>query len=108
MTSLPVGSSAWTGGQEYEGEYAERISEFIERINQQAVLDYASELREQRPCTMSAEFSVGNDNLVRNIKFDDGVEWIARFRMPALSDGGSASTSRLEMQSELDTMEFVR
>ncbi|POR31014.1 Uncharacterized protein TPAR_08762 [Tolypocladium paradoxum] len=113
--SLPVGSAARTGGQEYVDEYADRINRFVNTFNQDALLALASALRGNRPCTASREFSVGNFNLVRKIRFDDGVEWIARLRMPPLpdQDGGIDSPSTrekilLDMQSELATMEFVR
>jgi len=112
--SLSVGSAAWTGGRKYGGEYSERIGQFIDKVNQEALLAYASMLRGNRPCTISHEFSVGNFNLVRKIQFDDGVEWIARLRMPPTPDqrGGAVSPAAgrilLDMQSELATMEFVR
>jgi hypothetical protein len=78
------------------------------------MLAYASALRENRPCTISREFSVGSFNLVHKIQFDGGVEWIARLRMPPMPDQGSRAVSPamerilLGMQSELATMEFVR
>ncbi|KAK0655341.1 hypothetical protein B0T16DRAFT_319992 [Cercophora newfieldiana] len=111
---LPVGSAAWTGGEEYGGEYSERIHQFIDKVNQKALLSYASALRENRPCTISREFSVGSFNLVRKIQFDDGVEWIARLRMPPMPDQGRRAVPPavegilLDMESELATMEFVR
>jgi hypothetical protein len=64
---------------------------------------------------------VGNFNLVRKIVFEDGVEWIARLRMPVLKDRvdqpcRTASSHQivreaerkkvlLEMKSKLATME---
>lgn len=113
--SLPLGSAAWTGGEEYEGEYADRIDQFMGRINETALLSYASSLRGNQPCTISSEFSVGSFNLVRKVQFDDGIEWIVRLRMPSMADHGSgmvphASTEWTfsDMQSEIATMEFVR
>ncbi|KAI0096980.1 hypothetical protein GGR51DRAFT_578541 [Nemania sp. FL0031] len=113
--SLPFGSAAWTNGEEYGGEYAERINQFVHKINTKALLSYASSLRGNQLCTVSHEFSVGSFNLVRKIQFDDGVEWIVRLRMPPMPDRGSSTASpparkrmRLDMQSELATMEFVR
>ncbi len=118
--SPPVGSAAWTGGEEYGSEYSERIKQFIGRVNQKALRAYVSALRGNRPCTISGEFSVGNFNLVRKIQFDDGVEWIVRLRMPSMpdQDGGAVSPALeagcgrgrmlLDMESELATMELVR
>lgn len=115
VDSLPFGSAAWTSGEEYGGEYAERINQFIEKINKNSLISYASLLRGNQPCTVSPEFSVGNFHLVRKIQFDDGVEWIARLRMPPMPHHGSWMATPparermlLEMQSELATMEFVR
>ncbi|KAL9584168.1 MAG: hypothetical protein Q9212_002285 [Teloschistes hypoglaucus] len=120
VDSISIGSAAWTGGEEYEGEYADRINKFIDQIDHKALLDYASKLRENRPCTMSPELSVGTCNLVRKIQFDDGVEWIARLRMPPMPDhdtkemsptseaGRGRERALLNMQSELATMDFVR
>jgi hypothetical protein len=80
------GSAAWTGGEEYGGEYTERIDDFLCKVNTSALLSYASSLRGNRSCTLSREFSVGNFNLVRKLEFEDGVSWIARLRMPSMPD----------------------
>jgi hypothetical protein len=112
--SSAFGSAAWTGGEEYGGEYTERIDDFLVKINASTLLSYPSSLREKRSCTISREFSVGNFNLVRRIEFEDGISWIARLRMPPMLDehtGASLHSQekvRLEMQSELDTMDFIR
>ncbi|OAA56859.1 Protein kinase-like domain protein [Cordyceps fumosorosea ARSEF 2679] len=113
--SLTFGSAAWMSGEEYGGEYAVRIKQFINKIDEKALLSYASSLRGEQPCTISPEFSVGSFNLVHKIQFNDGVEWVARLQMPPIRDGGSVMVSPatqermiLDMQSELATMEFVR
>lgn len=113
--SLAIGSEAWTNGVEYGGEYIDRINQFIADIDDNALTSCASSLRENQPCTLSPRFSVGNFNLVRKIQFEDGVEWVARLRMPAMADedGGkfgavSPEKMLLDFQSELATMEFVR
>ncbi|KAK3377280.1 hypothetical protein B0T24DRAFT_620845 [Lasiosphaeria ovina] len=113
--SLPLGSAAWTGGEEYGGEYADRINQFTGQVSEKALLSYASSLRGNQPCTISSEFSVGNFNLVRKIRFDDGVEWIARLRMPPIAGqetemapDWARQKMHLDMRSELATMEFIR
>ena len=70
------------------GDYAERIRRFDATVNQEALLACISGLRQNQPCTLSPEFSVGHNNLVRKITFGDGVEWIAR--LSNASDGGRA------------------
>ncbi|KAK4151386.1 hypothetical protein C8A00DRAFT_45395 [Chaetomidium leptoderma] len=95
---LPLGSTAWTGGEEYGGEYADRINQFIHQIDKNALLSYASALRGSQPCTISSEFSVGSFNL-----------WTVRLRMPPMPDHPpSREKIFMDMQSELATMEFVR
>ncbi|KAI1144937.1 hypothetical protein F4825DRAFT_458021 [Nemania diffusa] len=113
--SVPFGSAAWTNGEEYSGEYTERINQFIDKINEKALISYASLLRGNQLCTVSPQFSVGSFNLVRKIQFEDGVEWIVRLRMPPIPGQGSGMASPttrermlLDLQSELATMEFVR
>ncbi|KAG8406148.1 hypothetical protein J3458_021475 [Metarhizium acridum] len=115
--SLPLGNAAWTGVGGCVEEYAERINKFVDKIDSKALESYASSLRGNQPCTISAEFSVGNFNLVRKIQFRDGVECIVRLRMPPMPVAGQlndmvspqAREKRLlEMESELATMEFVR
>lgn len=110
VDSLPVGSAAWTGAEEYEDEYSERINQFIESINKEALVDFASSLRHNQPCTLSDKFSVGSFNLVRKIQFNDGVEWVARLRMPPMPDSSfnlrnERENALREMQSELATIE---
>ncbi|KAI1123476.1 hypothetical protein F5Y10DRAFT_280901 [Nemania abortiva] len=92
--SLPFGSAAWTSGEEYGGEYAERINLFINKINKKALLSYASLLRGNQPCIVS--------NLVRKIRFDDDVEWIGSW----IATPTARERMLLDMQSELATMEF--
>ena len=115
VDSLQFGSAAWTNGKECVDEYADRINRFNDKINKKALVSYASSLRGNQPCTISSEFSVGSFNLVRKIQFDDGVEWIVRFRMPPMPDEGDEMGSPsfrerilLDMESEVATMDFVR
>ena len=112
MESL-VGSAAWTNGEEYKDEYSSRIHQFSKHINKEALVDFASSLRDHQPCTLSDKFSVGNFNLVLKIEFADGVEWVARLRMPPMPGSSSTLVDEKkkvlrEMESELATMEFVR
>ncbi|KAK5998752.1 hypothetical protein PT974_01134 [Cladobotryum mycophilum] len=84
--SILLRSDAWIGLERYEDEYVDRIIQFNKQINLDALKSYVSMLRENRPCQISAKFSVGVFNLVRKITFDDGVQWIARLRMPPIPD----------------------
>ncbi|WEW61183.1 hypothetical protein PRK78_006673 [Emydomyces testavorans] len=106
-----VGSDAWTGGEEYQEEYALRIKHFQQAFVSSALLAKASSLRHNIRCNLSDKFSVGNFNYVKKVIFEDGVEWIARLRMPPI-EGAEANLEKeqivYEMQSEIATMEFVR
>lgn len=62
-----AGSAAWTGGEEYGGEHALRITRFLSVINLEALRAYVSTLRAHRPCSISDKFPVGSFNLVRKI-----------------------------------------
>lgn len=119
--STPVGSETWTGGEEYGDEYSTRIQHFQTSFSSSALLAHASSVRGGVGCRLTDKFTVGSFHFVKKIVFDDGVEWIARLRMPPIKDfeenGEKASASRTEaerrhdlyeMQSELDTMEYVR
>ncbi|KAJ9661842.1 hypothetical protein H2201_006322 [Coniosporium apollinis] len=121
----PVGSDAWTSGKDFTGRSsAARIEHMQKAYNEDAFIAYASSLRDGRTCTLSSKFSVGTRNFVKKITFDDEVEWIVRLRMPPLEDfeeeterlsppesdsekENEKRRERYEMQSELDTMEFL-
>lgn len=111
-----IGDCAWRNDKDYHGEYADRIEKFTTNIDTDALLKFASTLRDGRACTISDNFSVGNFNLVRKIRFDDDIDWIARLRMPPIDEhdgdgvtsGLNAKQVRREMESELATMEFIR
>ncbi|KAL9072018.1 MAG: hypothetical protein Q9157_005251 [Trypethelium eluteriae] len=122
MQSEVTGSDAWTGGEEYEEEYAARIDYFKNAFNETALLAHASSMRDGLKCMLHDNFSVGSFNFVKKISFEDGVQWIARLRLPqiehfdengykhALHFDKKAETDKIlyNMQSELAAMEFVR
>jgi hypothetical protein len=113
IDSLLVRSAAWTNGEEYKDEYSERINQISDLINKEGLVDFASSLRDNQPCTLSDKLSVGNFNFVLKIEFTDGVEWVARLRMPPMPESSSTLVNEKrkalrEMKSELATMEFVR
>lgn len=114
---LLVGSETWTGGEQYGDAYSARIQYFQTSFSQSALLAHASSVRGGVACRLTDKFTVGSFHFVKKIVFDDGVEWIARLRMPSIEEfeenGEKAEASRTEaeirrelyeMQSELDTM----
>ncbi|ATY63939.1 hypothetical protein CCM_04382 [Cordyceps militaris CM01] len=109
-SAIIVGSAAWTGAKEYTDEYAERIVQFLKYTREDALCEYASNLRQGIYCDMSAEFTVGRHHMVRKLRFEDGVEWVARLRMPPIWGDKEPSSHALSiaLSSELATMAFVR
>ena len=117
-----VGSDAWTGGEIYVvEEFVARIQYFKTAFNEAALLAHASSIRNGIKCRLHDKFAVGNFNFVKKIAFDDGVDWVARLRLPPIehfdenglmeelpSEDMDIDRVLYEMQSELDTMEFVR
>ncbi|KAJ6784278.1 hypothetical protein PWT90_10466 [Aphanocladium album] len=105
--TIIVGSDAWTSGKGHRDEYAVRIVQFLKYTRKQRLCEYASSLRDGMPCTVAAKFSVGRFNMVRKLRFEDGVEWVARMRMPPIW-GDDEPSLDVAMSSELATMAFVR
>ncbi len=82
MASL--GSDAWLGAEEYENheELYERAITFFASVNWGSLARHASTIRNGVGCHLSGKYSLGHFNLVRRIIFEDGVNWIARLRLP--------------------------
>ena len=77
-----------------------RVQNTLLRINLEALSNLATSLREGQECRISDQFTFGTENLVREIVFDDGVLWIARFSF--------AFVSPQLIESEVVTMRFVK
>lgn len=104
----PIGSDAWIGADDYDAPRTKRIVDFMAAANEKALKSYASSLRNHQSCNISDKFSMGTTHLVRKLQFDDGVQWIARLRMPRLNGSTTNRKQDLsEMRCELDTVEFV-
>ncbi|KAF2809234.1 uncharacterized protein BDZ99DRAFT_572022 [Mytilinidion resinicola] len=55
-----------------------------------ALLEYASKLRNGAECRLLPDIGMGANNMVRVIEFNDGKRWAARVRMPhSLTRGGT-------------------
>jgi len=91
----------------------------IEFIRWDALNDAAERLRNM-PCKFGQQYGFGARHVVRELVFDDDVHWIARVNLPErnprtqennLSNPISfywTPASAAVMQSEIDTMAFVR
>lgn len=98
-----IGSDAW------KGSISSGANAFLDRINKDALVKFASSLRDNRSCTLSDKFTSGCDHLVLKIEFDDGVKWVARLQTPfKQATSPTLKDRRRSLESELATMEFVR
>lgn len=58
-----------------------RVQNFIDSINWDGLIEYASKLRNGKICKLLPDIGLGYNHLVRIIEFQDDVRWIARLRM---------------------------
>ncbi len=81
----PIGSDAWVGADVYEidSKYNERTAQFVSQVKWDVLAGIASRHRNRVACTYDAKFSVGQFNLVRRLRFTDGVSWVVRVRLPS-------------------------
>jgi hypothetical protein len=107
-----LGSDIWLNAEEVDDpELSARAKSFVDAINWEALESAAATKRNVR-CTLSEKFSLGHFNLVRRIIFDDGVNWIARLRLPELPDffgtRREALGTRECMEIEISTAKYLR
>ncbi|KAF2489588.1 hypothetical protein BU16DRAFT_597006 [Lophium mytilinum] len=56
--------------------------------NWDALLEYASKLRDGTECKLLTDIGMGANHMIRVIEFDDGKRWVARVHMPySMYDG---------------------
>ena len=71
------------------------------------------------PCKFGQQYGFGARHVVRELVFDDDVHWIARVNLPEMNPNTDENVSNpisfswtpasaAAMQSEIDTMSFVR
>ena len=99
--------------------YRVRGSKAVEYIHWGALLTLATETR-NIPCEIGEQFGLGGRHVVREIVFDDGEHWIARVGIPPVNHNKEenyiptplpsswAAKDAAMMQSEIDTMSFLR
>src|ERR1700721_4259840 len=71
-----IPSSTWPNSH---AEYSAEIHELACSISYLSLRNKCSGIREGRRCVISPKYYVGENNLVREIVFQDGVVWIALF-----------------------------
>jgi len=99
--------------------YRVRASKAVEYLDWNALRIAAEEAR-NIPCTVGDQYGLGGRHVVREIVFDDDVHWIGRVNIPQVNFKAEelylpnpvhhfwTATHAAEMQSEIDTMSFIR
>ncbi|KAF9761851.1 hypothetical protein IL306_003659 [Fusarium sp. DS 682] len=81
-----LGSDSWIGADRYfEGtELHDRALAVLNEVNWDRLLSISSNLRNGTPCKFSQNVAMGHANMVRRIEFTDGINWVAKVRLPEL------------------------
>lgn len=79
------------------------VRECTKAIKWDALLQYASRLKDGMKCHVLPQSTMGGCPLAYLIHFDDGTHWIARFPL----DPPTTPSAR-ELQTEVDTMALIR
>ncbi len=108
---MSIGSDAWLGAELLEDGVSLAVSARVWRCMNETQWEYlladCSKVRGGINCTISQKFSFGTQNLVRLVKFEDDVKWVARV---SLEDGDDRMAASLEdqMNSQIATYKFLR
>ena len=113
ITMSAIGSDSWINADEFESgdELHNRATDFVAKIDWEALTSLASKLRDGINCHVSDKFSLGQFNMVRRIVFEDGTSWVSRLRLPELKSvfgHREALDVRSSMQVEIATMAYLR
>ena len=97
----------WNGLSSHieDSPYGQWVQGFLDRINWEALCQYASKLHDDEDCTISPQFTMGGRHMVRRVQFQDGTRWIARVRISTPVNEDEAS--RL-LQREIDCIQLVK
>jgi hypothetical protein len=110
----------WQSNQSnIKAEYLAHQKACIEFICWDALSDAAERFR-NKPCKFGPQYGFGARHVVRELVFDDDIHWIARVTLPKMNSSTEennvsnlisfswTTASAAAMQSEIDTMSFVR
>lgn len=98
--------SIGVGEYEVGSAYHDRATILLSQANWTGLLQRCTELRKVS-CQLSEQYSIGHDNMVRRIEFDDGVSWVARLRLPKMEDNDKLA-DRDAMFMEVSSMRFLK
>ena len=96
---------SWSSVLSYKGrtEKGQSVHACLVRTDWEQLCFRASSLRHGASCRFLPEVKTGLNHLVRILRFDDGISWIARVPLKPASE-----KSVLSLQSEVPTMRLVR
>ena len=109
----------WATFSDASEPYRVRASKSLQYIDWDALCTIAKDIRNM-PCAIGDQYGLGGRHIVREIVFDDDVHWIARVGIPGVNMNKDehyiptpvrhtwTTFEATEMQSEIDTMLFVR
>ena len=111
MAVKSIGSDNWRGVEileDYEeSPRGDRMRRCIKDTRWDNLAARCSELRQGVRCTISEKFSYGTQNLVKLVRFEDGVKWVARVALEDVDDRLAASVED-RMRSEVATYQFLK
>lgn len=81
---LEIESDAWSTINEsgYDECSRQKIAQLMKGIKWDNLIKICSDHRHGVACQLSEKVSTGSSNLVRQIIFEDGQRWVARFSIP--------------------------
>ena len=86
-------------------ERQQHATRFLKTIRWDAVRHAASGLRNLRACELDSSIGLGGRHLIRILRFEDGVNCVARLRMT--SENSSVVQEAERMRREIDFLNFV-
>ena len=113
MTTPGIGTDAWQGAALIleDSEIATRAARCLKNTRWDNLITLCSSLRHGISCKLSEKYSVGTQNLVKLVEFEDGLKWVARVSL-LMNDHeiGAEITASAEkcMESLVATYRYLR
>lgn len=110
MNPLLVGSDAWTGAVHLEGSGSQLEQEVIccnEETKWDNLLALCTNLRGGIKCSLSKKCSIGTQNLVKLVEFEDGMKWVARVSLKDVDHRMNCSKEE-EVNNQIATYRFLK
>jgi len=97
-------SATWVGHRGFPPSEKDLVTKFLATLCLGSLADKANELRGRDDCLVNSDtFARGREHVVFELKFGDGIEWVARIPLPHRLLGRTTA----EIRSEVATIRFV-